>query len=179
MTRSPRPRQIDPRQRTPAPTPTPTWLDRTDSARYALLPEHLVSRWTGEEAYDAAGEYAASVRLDDHDVVVLGGEPLPVTWIADHLVFARWIAADDDRSLLPTVERALATGVWEDAVTLRLGGRYVLTDAGYDGEHILGLDRADPPELLRLTVPAGRYLLRSLVVDPDAEYYLEHLLPLD
>ncbi|MFC8454023.1 Imm21 family immunity protein [Kitasatospora sp. NPDC057223] len=157
-----------------------TWLDRTDFARYALLPEHLVPRWAGEEVYDACGEYATALRFEGHDVVILGGEPLPVTWIAYALVFARRSSADDDRSLLPGVDTALASGAWEDVVTVELGGRYVLTDAGYDGGHIRGLDYADPPELVRVTIPAGRYLLQSLLIqpDPESEYYLERLLPL-
>ena len=68
----------------------------------------------------------------------------------------------------------------EDVVAVGLGGRYVLTDAGYDGERIHGLSHADPPELLRVTIPAGRYLLQSLPVQPDpgSEYYLERLLPI-
>lgn len=71
---------------------------------------------------------ATALRFEGHDVVILGGEPLPVTWIAYALVFARWSSADDDRSLLPGVDTALACGAWEDVVTVELGGRYVLTD---------------------------------------------------
>lgn len=163
-----------------APNRSPTWIDCTDFARYALLPEHLVPRWTGEEAYEAIGEYAAAVRWQEHDVLVLAGEPLPVTWLPDHLLFARWIQADDDRSLLSGLESALASDAWKDAVTVELGGRYVLTDAGYDGERILGLDEAQQsPELIRLELPTGRYLVQSLLFepDPDSEFYLERLVP--
>ncbi|MGW2400096.1 Imm21 family immunity protein [Kitasatospora sp. NPDC001664] len=158
-----------------------TWIDRTDFARYALLPEHLVSEWTGAEADDVIGEYAEAVRFAGHDVLVLGGEPLPIAWFPDNLVFARWIYADDDGSLRSALEPALAGGAWEDAVTVELGGRYVLTDAGYDGERILGLDETQQsPELVRIELPAGRYLVQSLLVEPDPEsaFYLERLLPL-
>ncbi|MFI5527603.1 Imm21 family immunity protein [Kitasatospora sp. NPDC051853] len=180
MIRSRRVERIRQQQQPAAPVTSLTWLDRTDFARYALVPEQLVPEWTGGEADEVIGEYAGAVRCAGHDVLVLGGEPLAVTWLPEHLLFARWISADDDTSLLAGLEPALASDAWEDVVTVELGGRYVLTDAAYDGEHILGLDDTEQqPELIRLELPAGRYRVQSLLLEPDPEssFQLERLLP--
>ncbi|AOT58948.1 hypothetical protein A4G23_01773 [Streptomyces rubrolavendulae] len=57
-----------------------TWIDRTDPARYALIPEELRPAWAGAEAEaeadEAITESVSAVRLADHDVLTLGGGPL-------------------------------------------------------------------------------------------------------
>ncbi|MFD8088237.1 hypothetical protein ACFV4F_41875, partial [Kitasatospora sp. NPDC059722] len=73
------------------------WIDGTDFGYYALCPEPYVASWDGTEAGDACDEYAARVDLPGHgDVLVLGGEPLPATYFAEHLTFARWYTAAGD-----------------------------------------------------------------------------------
>lgn len=162
------------------------WLDSTDFARYALVPEELLPSWTGTEPDEVMAAYVSAVRVAGRDVLTLGGEPLPVAWLAESLTFARWYAADDDTGLLPAVEEAKSADGWEDVLQVDLGGRYVLTDAADDGDRILGhlrdargVRQPQGPEVLRVEVPSGRYLVQSLLVepDPDTRFMLERLSP--
>ncbi|MEU8538415.1 Imm21 family immunity protein [Streptomyces sp. NPDC048717] len=157
-----------------------TWLDHTDFARYALIPEELLPAWEGTEAEDVIGAYVASFRLAGHDILTLGGEPLPVTWLAEPRTFARWYEADDDTGLLPAVRAAMAADSWEDVLTLELGGRYVLTDAAYEADRIAASlrDADGPAEAIRVELPPRRYRVQSLIVDSDpmSRFMLERLL---
>ncbi|MEU8761065.1 Imm21 family immunity protein [Streptomyces sp. NPDC048659] len=149
------------------------WLDGTDFARYALIPEELLPVWEGTEADQVIGAYVSGFRLAGRDVLTLGGEPLPVAWLAEELTFARWCYADDDTGLVRAVRGAAAAGGWEDGLSLELGGRYVLTDASYEADRMLG------SEVLRVELDPGRYRVQSLVVepDPDTQFMLERLVP--
>ncbi|MGA5870693.1 Imm21 family immunity protein [Streptomyces cinereoruber] len=157
------------------------WLDRTDFARYALIPEELLPTWEGSEADDVIDEYVSALWPAGHRVLTLGAEPLPITWLAEYLTFARWCCADDDTGLLPAVRDASVSDGWEDVLSLELGGRYVLADAAYEADRILDSLRGarQPAEALRVEVPPGRYRVQSLVVDPDpnTQFMLERLLP--
>ncbi|WP_380286516.1 Imm21 family immunity protein [Kitasatospora purpeofusca] len=156
------------------------WLDGTDFARYALVPEDLLPGWTGTEVDDVIGEYVAAVRHSGRDVLALGGEPLPVTWIPGARVFARSYYAEDDSALLSALEAVVDSDGWEDVLDVELGGRYVLTDASYSGARIA--DHIGNPgrvrELVRVDLPFGRYRVQSLIVGPVSEnrWMLERLL---
>ncbi|GGU86921.1 hypothetical protein GCM10010275_23400 [Streptomyces litmocidini] len=130
---------------------------------------------------DVIDEYVSALRLAGRDILTLGAEPLSVTWLAEPLTFARWCYADDDTGLLPAVHAAGSSGGWKDVLTLGLGGRYVLADAAYEADRILGSLRhaQQPAEALRVELSPGRYRVQSLVVDPDPEtqFMLERLLP--
>ncbi|MER8042906.1 Imm21 family immunity protein [Streptomyces sp. NPDC094032] len=158
-----------------------TWIDGTDFARYALVPEGLLSSWEGTEADDVIGAYVSGFRLAGRDVLTLGAEPLAVAWLGEHLTFARWCYAEDDAGLLPAVRAAMADDGWEDVLRVELGGRYVLTDAFYEGDRILGClgDGRERVEAVRVELPVRRYRVQSLVVepDPDTQFMLERLLP--
>lgn len=159
-----------------------TWLDGTDFARYALIPEELLPAWEGTEADDVIDEYVSAFPLAGRDVLTLGGEPLPVTWLAEHLTFARWCYADDDTGLLSSVRAAAGSNDWKDVLSLELGGRYVLADAAYEPDRILGSLRdaqQRPVEAFRVELPSGRYRVQSLTIDPDpnSQFMLDRLLP--
>ncbi|MEU2182109.1 Imm21 family immunity protein [Streptomyces thermolilacinus] len=157
-----------------------TWLDSTDFARYALIPEQVLPGWEGTEADDVIDEYVSALRLAGHDILTLGAEPLSVTWLAEPFTFARWCYADDDTGLLSAVRAASASEGWQDVLSLELGGRYVLTDAAYEAERILDSlrDAQRPAEALRVELPPGRYRVQSLIIDPDpnTQFMLERLL---
>ncbi|MFF4171100.1 hypothetical protein [Streptomyces sp. NPDC001744] len=102
--------------------PLATWLDSTDFARYALIPEELLPAWEGNGAEGVIDEYVSSFRPAGRDVLTLGAEPLSVTWLAEPLTFARWYEADDDTGLLPAVHAAMAADGREDALSSELGG---------------------------------------------------------
>ncbi|MFD5922693.1 Imm21 family immunity protein [Kitasatospora sp. NPDC058201] len=133
------------------------------------------------EADDVIGEYVATIRRTSRDVLTLGGEPLPITWIPEARVFARWYYAEDDSTLLSALEAALDSDDWEDVLDIELGGRYVLTDAAYSGTRIADHTGSptEIPELIRVELPSGRYRVQSLIIDPDPEtqWMLERLLP--
>ncbi|MFD7068017.1 Imm21 family immunity protein [Streptomyces sp. NPDC059913] len=158
-----------------------TWLDSTDFARYALIPEKLLPTWEGTEAEDVVNEYVSAFRLAGHDILTLGAEPLSVTWLAEPLTFARWCYADDDTGLLSAIHAATAADGWKDVLSVELGGRYVLADAAYEAGRILGSlqDAQQPAEALRVELSPGRYRVQSLIVDPDpkTQFMLERLLP--
>ncbi|GAA2710239.1 MULTISPECIES: Imm21 family immunity protein [Streptomyces] len=160
------------------PEPVDEWLDSTDTARYALVPEGALAGWVGwEQALHHTSEYADAIPLPGHgDVLTLGGEPQAVTWLPDHLVFARWCYADDDTALAAAVAQAVAGDEsWADEVTVELtGGRYLLSDAGDEGEEILSSG-----EYLPVDLAPGRYRAQSMTVRPDekAAFLLVRLLP--
>lgn len=151
------------------------WIDGTDFGYYALCPEPYVASWDGTEAGEACDEYAARVDLPGHgDVLVLGGEPLPATYFAEHLTFARWYTAEDDLGLARAVERAMDSDGWEDACEVSLDGDYRLMDCLVAGEDVTEADS------IRVRVPEGRYLVRSLFLDvsPEEQFMLERLVRL-
>ncbi|MFG3345450.1 Imm21 family immunity protein [Streptomyces sp. NPDC048018] len=158
-----------------------TWLDGTDFARYALIPEELLPTWEGTEADEVMEEYVSALRMAGRDILTLGAEPLSITWLAKPLTFARWCYADDDTGLLSAVHAAGSADGWKDVLTLELGGRYVLADAAYEADRILGSLRhaQQPAEALRVELSPGRYRVQSLIVDPDpkTQFMLERLLP--
>ncbi|MEV4949271.1 Imm21 family immunity protein [Streptomyces sp. NPDC053755] len=158
-----------------------TWLDRTDFARYALIPEELLPAWEGNEADDVIDEYVSALRIAGRDILTLGAEPLSVTWLAEPLTFARWCHADDDTGLLSAVRAATTADGWKDVLSLELAGRYVLADAAYEAGRILGSlkDARQRAEALRVELSPGRYRVQSLIIDPDprTRFMLERLLP--
>ncbi|MFD4321445.1 hypothetical protein [Streptomyces sp. NPDC058548] len=86
------------------------------------------------------------------------------------------------RGCSPAVRAAgSAGGGWKDVLSLELGGRYVLADAAYEADRILGSlrDAHRPAEALRVELPPGRYRVQSLIIDPDpdTQFMLERLLP--
>ncbi|ARF82040.1 hypothetical protein HS99_0008830 [Kitasatospora aureofaciens] len=69
------------------------------------------------------------------DVLTLGGEPQAVAWLPDHLVFAGGATRTRTRASRAVAEATARDEGWEDAVTVELsGGRYLLTDASYEGD---------------------------------------------
>ncbi|MFG2908825.1 Imm21 family immunity protein [Kitasatospora sp. NPDC048286] len=154
------------------------WLDGTDSGFFVLCPEGAVEGWAGceEAVVDAAAEYAVGHPVPGHgDVLVLGGEPLPVGWLAEERVFVRPLFAECSDAVRPLVREALRSGIWEDGPVLELAaGRYLLVDVFQDGT-----DALESGEYLTVEVPSGRYLVQSLRAEPERwqEFLLERLLP--
>ncbi|MFJ2786178.1 MULTISPECIES: Imm21 family immunity protein [unclassified Streptomyces] len=121
------------------------------------------------------------MRLAGRDVLTLGAEPLSATWLAEHLAFARWCYADDDTGLIPAVQDAAVSDSWRDVYSLELGGRYVLADAAYEGDRVIGSlrDTQRQAEALRVELLPGHYQVQSLTIDPDptTQFMLDRLLP--
>ncbi|MFC9329602.1 Imm21 family immunity protein [Kitasatospora sp. NPDC057015] len=151
------------------------WIDETDFGYYALCPEAGVAAWDGTEALDACSAYVGRVGLAGHgDVLVLGGEPLPATYLDRQMTFVRWYAAVDDSGLEHAVDQAMGSDGWEDAIEISLGGSYRLMDCLNDGEGVTETDT------IRIHIPQGRYLVQSLFIEPssDEQFMLERLVGL-
>ncbi|MFF3002333.1 Imm21 family immunity protein [Kitasatospora sp. NPDC057940] len=154
------------------------WLDGTGPGLFVLCPEVAAGGWTGcdEGLLEAAADYAAACPVPGHgDVLVLGGEPLLVGWLAEERVFVRPLHVDCAHDVRPLVREALRSGVWEDGPFLDLiAGRYLLTDVFDDGGAVL-----ERGGYLTVELPPGRYLVQSLKAESDrrAQFHLERLLP--
>jgi hypothetical protein len=154
---------------------TVKWIDETDFGYYALCPESCVAAWDGTEAGDVCDEYVGRVVLPGHgDVLVLGGEPLPATYLDHRMTFVRKYAAEDDSGLQQAVDRAMASDGWEDAVEVSLGGSYRLMDCMVAGDGVTETDT------IRVRIPDGRYRVQSLFIESSSgeQFMLERLVGL-
>ncbi|MFF3845797.1 Imm21 family immunity protein [Streptomyces sp. NPDC002328] len=133
-----------------------------------VVPEAALSAWRGAdgddwEDYDRACEVDGRqglVAVGPSSALVLGSEPASTTFLPDRDTFVRWIAADSEGRLLDSVDAALASAVWEETTVWDVPGPVVLFDAACPGS---ALDEAD---VLRITLPPGRYTVRAAQVTP-------------
>ncbi|MFC9327321.1 Imm21 family immunity protein [Kitasatospora sp. NPDC057015] len=149
------------------------WIDGTDFGYYVLCPESHVAAWDCTEFMDAFEDYVGWVVLPEHgDVLVLGGEALPATYLDRRMTFVRNYAADDDSGLEQAVEQAMGSDDWTDAFEVSLGGSYRLMDCMAAGDDVAESDA------IRVHIPEGRYLVQSLVIEafPDDQFMLERLV---
>ena len=150
------------------------WIDGTDFGYYVLCPESHVAAWDcTDEFMDVFDDYVGRVVLAGlGDVLVLGGEALPATYLDHQMTFVRWYAAEDDSGLDQAVDQAMGSDGWKDAFEVSLGGSYRLMDglvAGYD---------VAESDTIRVHIPEGRYLVQSLFIEafPDDQFMLERLV---
>ncbi|MFD0264658.1 hypothetical protein ACFVH7_41085 [Kitasatospora indigofera] len=134
-------------------------IDGTDFGYYALCPESHVAAWDGAEFMDALEDYVARVELPSlGEVLLLGGEALPVTHLDRRTTFVRQYAAEDDSALEQAVDQAM----------------------GSDDCLISGADAARTAETdtIRVHIPEGRYLVQSLSIETfqGDQFMLERLV---
>ncbi|MEK2493609.1 Imm21 family immunity protein [Kitasatospora purpeofusca] len=155
------------------------WIDGTDFGYYALCPESHVAGWDGSEFWDCTGFTDAfenyvgrAVLPGPGDVLVLGGEALPATYLDHRMTFVRKCAAEDDSGLENAVDQATGSDDWTDAFEISLGGNYRLMDCMVAGDDVADSDT------IRIHIPEGRYLVQSLFIKafPDDQFMLERLV---
>ncbi|MEU2390388.1 Imm21 family immunity protein [Streptomyces sp. NPDC007369] len=151
------------------------WLDGTDFGYYALCPASYLEDWDGTEANEVFQDYISKIAVPDHgEVLTIGGEALPVTYLPQRLTFVQNIGSDDGVDVPEEVERAMGAQGWQDAFEIALGGRYFLIDSGVPG--------ADTEEeyMIQVDIPHGRYQVQSLFIDlPLGQFCLHRLRPSD
>ncbi|MFE3110288.1 hypothetical protein ACFXKJ_13105 [Kitasatospora indigofera] len=85
-------------------------IDGTDFGYYALRPKSHVATWDGAEFMDALEDHVAWVELPSLDeVLLLGGEALPVTYLDRRMTFVRQYAAEDGSALEQAVDQAMGS----------------------------------------------------------------------
>lgn len=90
------------------------WLDGTDSGVYVLCPESRVADWEGTQGFTALEEYVSTIVLPGHgEILTIGGEALPVTYVPDLDRDCRW---PSPRRMPSATERRLGCGRREIAV---------------------------------------------------------------
>ncbi len=147
------------------------WLDGTDFGVYVLCPESRVADWEGTQEFTALEEYVSTIVLPGHgEILTIGGEALPVTYVPDYLTFVQNIGSDEGIDLPAEVARTMDARGWQDTVEISLGGRYGLVDAlvpaaGTEEEYVLWVE-----------IPDGHYRVQSLDLDlPLGEFRLHRL----
>lgn len=159
------------------------WIS-TGGGPLIAVPESALGAWTGandevddldEDLGEEAGDYARACAVVDYagviDVggapaLVLGDDPAPTTFLPEHSLFLRRLAADDGEAAVGAVRRALAAAVWEEEAHWDVPGPVVLFDSAYSAE-----DHGNTASL-RVDLAPGRYRVESAYVEPDDDTWL-------
>ncbi|GHE28605.1 hypothetical protein GCM10018781_80850 [Kitasatospora indigofera] len=152
------------------------WIDVSDFGYYALRPESHVAACDGAEFMDALEDCVARVLKPGlGEVLILGGEALPVTYLDRRMTFVRQYAAEDDSALEQAVDRAMGSDDWTDAFEIWLGGSYRLMDCLISGADAA---RTAETDTIRVHVPEGRDLVQSLFIEAfqGDQFMLERLV---
>jgi len=165
-------------RRRPRPRPAAkrkVWVGGSGAGPLLLLPARLLRDWAGAAVptarppgspaardYDracAVGD-VGTIRVGPGRGLVLGGDPLPTTWVVrgEGGLLVRWLAAEDETSLLARANR-IPEEAWK-STRRRIelpGGPLVLFRAAASGDRV-GRDS------LVLRVPPGTYRIEEAVV---------------
>ncbi|EWM15240.1 Imm21 family immunity protein [Kutzneria sp. 744] len=144
-----------------------------------LIPESACHLWGGapRDYPDHEGDYGRACAVDDYigliDVgpttaLVLGDMPARTTFLPEHGVIFREIAADDSLAPAATVARLLPQIEWEPAINWEITEPVILFDSVYDYPHVI--DAAE--DRLRLCLPPGHYDIQAAYVEIPDEAYL-------
>jgi hypothetical protein len=150
-----------------------------------LIPESACPHWGGAPRNypDDEGDYGRACAVPGYigliDVatttaLVLGDQPARTSFVPEHRLLWREIAADIDldpaaeaASLLPTVE-------WKPGLTWKVTEPLILFDSAYDYPHVL----AASEEHQRIDLTPGRYHVQPAYIEtPTAFLILVRLLP--
>ncbi|KRC62341.1 hypothetical protein ASE14_00365 [Agromyces sp. Root81] len=151
------------------------------------VPESVLGAWSGadddlddldgldelddEEAGDygracAADGYAGVIDVGGASALVLGDDPAPTTFLAEHSLFVRRLAADREEAAVGAVGRAMEVARWEEATHWDVPGPVVLFDAAFSAEDL------GSTSSLHIDLAAGRYRVESAHVKPDEDTWL-------
>ncbi|SDE56197.1 Immunity protein 21 [Glycomyces harbinensis] len=164
-----------------------------------LLHAASASAWrgpTGTEYRDDGGtwdDHDRASNVDDplglvafgaegvHEALVLGGEPLPSTYVPELAIVLRWWYARSEADLLAAVETRLPHVRWEPGVTWQIPpGGLVMIDAGFSWSDHFGPDALTHIAPLPIDLPAGRYRIETAGVehrDPEATAVIHRFMP--
>jgi hypothetical protein len=134
-----------------------------------LVSRDDASTWSGHEGdYEAAcavEDLAGVIQFgSDNDgklALVIWGEPLMTTYLADDNILVQWICADTEDDLLRMIDNELPTADWEHGPSIKLAHRLVLFDAAVPGGE---LNLAD---VLEVQLEPGIYRVHTTDVASD------------
>ncbi|SIN79221.1 Imm21 family immunity protein [Agromyces cerinus] len=149
------------------------------------VPESVLEAWTGavdededlddddveEEAGDygracAVTGYAGVIDVGGASVLVLGDDPAPTTFVAEHSLFLRRLAADSEGAAVGALARAMEVARWEEATPWEVSGPVVVFDSAYSAVDL------GSTSSLRVDLAPGRYRVDSASVEPDDDTWL-------
>jgi hypothetical protein len=156
------------------------WVESTGGP-LVVLSQDLAGEWSGYAGpdYDLACTIDGFVGFAPEGdqprpgpVLVLGGEPLRTTFLADSRCLVRWNYAESEEGLLAAVrERLAGEDAWDEGVAYDVAGPTVLMDASLPGPEADG-------EWLELDLPSGEYDVRTLFFESgDTSAVLHRFTP--
>ncbi|MFB6827097.1 Imm21 family immunity protein [Streptomyces virginiae] len=157
-----------------------------------VVPAEVLDRWEGADGEGPESDYDRACAVVDRTglltvgpshALVLGDEPSSTTFLPEHGVFVRWVAAESEAELLAGVEAVVKDGdenddvVWEDGKVWEVPGPVVLFDSAWPGAEV------EPDNHARVELTPGRYAVRAASARPNADttfqlVQLVRLLPL-
>lgn len=151
------------------------WIDSGGGPLIAV-PESVLAAWKGADDVDEdAGDYGRACAVEGYagviDVggtpaLVLGDEPAPTTFLPEHSLFVRRLAADSEEVARAAVGQGLVEAEWEESTDWEVPGPVVLFDSAYSAEDL------DSTGSLRVELAPGRYRVESAYVEPDDDTWL-------
>lgn len=144
-----------------------------------LIPESACHQWGGtpRDYPDSEGDYGRACAIGDYtgliDVgtnkaLVLGDMPARTTFLPEHGILYREIAADDGLDPSETTARLLPNIEWEPGLSWEVAEPVILFDSAYDYSHVVSANE----EHLRISLTPGRYLVQAAYVEIPQEAYL-------
>lgn len=131
------------------------------------IPEAVLPFWAGADGDETSSDYDRACDIDgyvgllpvgDTRALVLGHEPAPTAYLAEHGTFVRRHAADSEAELLAEVPAALDAAAWEPEMEWRVPGPVVLCDAARPGDALRQKDH------VRVELDPGHYGVRAAYV---------------
>ena len=148
------------------------------------VPASVFDAWTGADDEDddldddveeergdygracAVVGYAGVIDVGGAPALVLGDDPAPTTFVPEHSLFLRMLAADSEEAAMGAVGRAMEVARWEEALHRGVPGPVVLFDSAFSAEHL------GSTSSLRVDLAPGRYRVETAYVEPDDDTWL-------
>ncbi|MGS2644212.1 Imm21 family immunity protein [Streptosporangium sp. LJ11] len=152
----------------------PLWVT-TLGGPHIVVPESACQYWNGvpKDYPDDEGDYGRACEVDGYigliDVgpakaLVLGDHPAGTTFLPEHNLFVRWIAADSAAEILQAAIDVVGSAQWEEELVWDIREPVVLFDS------VHGHDYIGSEEHLRVDLPPGRYTVRAAYAQTEAAY---------
>ena len=163
------------RQQSPSDT---TWVTSLGGP-LILIPESACRHWGGtpRDYPDHEGDYGRACAVDDYvgliDVgpataLVLGDMPARTTFLPEHCILFREIAADDSVDPSAAIVGLLPEIKWEPGPFWEITEPVILFDSAYDYPHVVEANQ----ECLRVSVTPGRYHVQAAYIEIPEQAYL-------
>ena len=148
------------------------WI-KWDDDRLIVVPASVLTRWGGMSAHAGGGpewrsrgDYGRACQVDgvgvlevgDGQALVLGDEPVSMTFLPDQRLFVGWGGGSEDDAIR-LIPEAVAAADWEDAGTWTTSGPAWMFNCAFAGEEM------EQDAHLAVELAAGTYLIRTAYVE--------------